>query len=361
MSNSTIQVQPFYDPNRTYQENWDEGPFGDFANNVEYKDQGEPEYELFGHKLYLPFGIPAGPLLTFKFCESAFKKGFDIAVYKTIRPYSHPCNAFPNVVPVKVDGKLTLEQAKKGLVMDDDYHEPIAITNSFGVPSPQPEVWQADMKRAVQSARKGQLLIGSYQATNKGEGEEVFIADWVKGAKMVKETGAKVIEFNLSCPNEGNSQLLCHDTDQVVKITQAVRKEIKNTPMLVKISYFSSNEKLFDFVQKTSSYVSGYATINTIAGAVRKADGTQALPGEGRLVSGVCGAPTKWAGLEMVGRLNEIRAELNLDFKIIGTGGVTTPEDYKQYRAAGADAVMSATGAMWNTDLAKEIKGLELS
>jgi tRNA-dihydrouridine synthase len=33
-----------------------------------------------------------------------------------------------------------------------------------------------------------------------------------------------------------------------------------------------------------------------------------------------------------------------------------TPQDYFDYRQAGADAVMSATGAMWNPHLAQEIK-----
>ncbi len=34
------------------------------------------------------------------------------------------------------------------------------------------------------------------------------------------------------------------------------------------------------------------------------------------------------------------------------------PEDYFEYRSVGADAVMSATGAMWNPYLAQEIKNL---
>ena len=37
-------------------------------------------------------------------------------------------------------------------------------------------------------------------------------------------------------------------------------------------------------------------------------------------------------------------------------GGVMTPKDFKEYRDAGADVVMTATGAMWNPYLAKEIK-----
>jgi len=35
---------------------------------------------------------------------------------------------------------------------------------------------------------------------------------------------------------------------------------------------------------------------------------------------------------------------------------VTTPDDYDEYKAAGADTVFSATGAMWNPSLAQQIK-----
>ena len=50
------------------------------------------------------------------------------------------------------------------------------------------------------------------------------------------------------------------------------------------------------------------------------------------------------------------REKLGLDFAIVGVGGVIRPEDYKAYREAGANAVMSATGAMWNARLAQDIK-----
>ena len=80
------------------------------------------------------------------------------------------------------------------------------------------------------------------------------------------------------------------------------------------------------------------------------------MPGQGRLVAGVCGEPIKWAGLDMVRRLVKLRQENGLNYEVTGVGGVTTPEDYKLYRDAGADVVMSATGAMWNPFLAQEIK-----
>ena len=48
--------------------------------------------------------------------------------------------------------------------------------------------------------------------------------------------------------------------------------------------------------------------------------------------------------------------KLGFDFAIVGVGGVIRPDDYKAYREAGANAVMSATGAMWDANLAREIK-----
>ena len=72
--------------------------------------------------------------------------------------------------------------------------------------------------------------------------------------------------------------------------------------------------------------------------------------------SGVCGHAIKWAGLDMVRRLKAIREKRGASWKIIGVGGVMAPADFKEYRDAGTDVVMTATGAMWNPYLAKEIK-----
>ena len=58
----------------------------------------------------------------------------------------------------------------------------------------------------------------------------------------------------------------------------------------------------------------------------------------------------------MVRRLKKLREEFGYSYTIIGVGGVMNAEDFFEYREAGADIVMSATGAMWNPYLAKEIK-----
>lgn len=275
--------------------------------------------------------------------------------YKTVRTRERKCHPWPNVVPVQVEGDLTLEKAAAGLTQADEYKDPIAITNSFGVPCPPVEFWQADMKKAVEAAGPGQVMIASYQGTNDGNGVEAFIEDFVLGARLVKETGAKIIEINLSCPNEGKAQVLCQDTDMVERIAIAVKEEVGDTPILLKMPYYTDDAALLDFVDRLTKIIDGLCMINTIAGNVRKANGEQALPGEKRLRSGVCGAPIKWAGLSMVKRVAKMREDLGRDFVIIGTGGVTTPADYHEYLEAGADAVMCATGAMWNPGLAQEI------
>jgi dihydroorotate dehydrogenase len=58
----------------------------------------------------------------------------------------------------------------------------------------------------------------------------------------------------------------------------------------------------------------------------------------------------------MMKRLKTLQEKLGTKLEIIGVGGVMTADDYHPYIDAGANAVQSATGAMWNPDLAAEIK-----
>ena len=87
-----------------------------FADGKIFISEGEPKYDFFGHKVFSPFGIPAGPLINGKFVASALDKGFDIATYKTVRTKKYPCHEWPNVLSVSVDGDLTLEKAEEKLV-----------------------------------------------------------------------------------------------------------------------------------------------------------------------------------------------------------------------------------------------------
>ena len=347
----TVQP-PFYDPEKTYEENFDDGPFGSFADGEVLERQGEPRTAFLGRRVFLPFGIPAGPLINGRFVRAAFDKGFDLAVYPTVRTREHPCAPWPNVLAVHVDGDLTPELAERGVAADDDYGHPPAITNAFGVPSTDPDFWQEDMAAALGHARPGQVLIGSFQGTTDADGDvDAYIEDFATAARLVEETGVTILEANLCCPNPGTTSPLCFDQERSRKVVEAIRNEIGDTPLIVKIAYFAEHQQLRELATALDPFIHAVSAINRMPSRISRVGGGA--------LSGVCGAPIKWAGLEMARRLTRLRDENGLDYAVIGVGGVTTPDDYDQYRACGADAVMSATGAMWDPLLAQECWRLE--
>jgi dihydroorotate dehydrogenase len=349
---------PFYNPKKSYEDNYDKGPYAGFADKKVYQHKGEPKYDFLGHKVYLPFGIPAGPLLNSKFVKAAFEKGFDIAVYKTVRADYFPCHPWPNVLSVNIRGNLTLEKAKKPLKGDNNYHEALSITNSFGVPSRKPEIWQEDANRGASYAKKGQVMVLSFMGTVKqNQTQKEFIEDFILAAKLANETGAKLLEANLSCPNIGNEGLVCYNLEATEKVVKGIRKVIGNTPLSLKVGYYRQDSDLAKLAEIANEYANSISGINSLQAPVVTADGKQALPGGAfRLISGICGNSIKWAGLDHVRRLSKIRTENKYKFGIEGVGGVTVPADYFEYKETGADSVMSATGAMWNPYLAQEIK-----
>lgn len=347
---------PFFDPHKTYYENWREGPFNGFADGVVFPVPEEARFSFFGHHVNYPLGIPAGPLVNGKFVNAALDKGFDIPVHKTVRSKTHPCNEWKNVLAADIPGDLTLDMAQKPIVVTSEFKEPLSITNSFGNPSYEPEVWMEDLMKSVEHAKHGQLVMCSFEGTKReGMTSDDYINDWANGMMMLVQAGMKVVEANFSCPNEGAAQLLCFDVPKVRAVAEAIKNKIGDTPLVIKIAYFGE-DALKELVRETGSVVDGYSAINTIPAPVVNPDGSQALPGAHRARSGICGHAVKWAGLEMTRRLKALQDEYSMDYAIIGCGGVMTPEDFREYRDAGADVVMTATGAMWNPYLAQEIK-----
>lgn len=359
---SSSSQQPIYDPAKTYEENFTNGPFGEYHHPIAFHNTRKPMVSFLGHLIHTPFGIPAGPLLNANYVTAALAKGFDVVTYKTQRTVPFEVNPFPNVLYVDVDGDLTLEKAAKSVVgrtTTDAPPEKLTITNSFAVPSRGPEFWVADFRRAQSAVTRGQLVIMSVQGTiQEGFSEDDYYNDFAAATKLAVGAGAKVVELNLSCPNVAGEGVICYDAHAVIEICRRAKAEAPITPLLIKIGYYGPDQQelLETIVRGVAPYVHGIAAINTIAAAVVDDNGEQALPGPGRLKSGLCGAGIKWAGLEMVSRLKALREKLGLNYEIIGVGGVMTPDDYHDYIKAGASLVQSATGAMWNADLAIDIK-----
>lgn len=355
-------MAPFYDANKSYEDNYQKGPFGDFASSPnESLPKGKP-VSFLGFPLDIPFGIPAGPLLNSKFVTAAWRWGFSLSTYKTVRGNDYPCHPFPNVIKVDAEGDV-----KPGdtLVGDNNVSSidvtKDGITNSFGVPSRPPEVWQEDVKNGLAEMKSGNLMILSFMGTKKeGMTAAEYIEDFARAAKFAKDTGAPILEVNFSCPNVGKEGLICNDIETSRAILEAIKSVRGNVPLLVKIGYFPASQQstLEALLEAIQGHASGVGAINTIQAKVTNEKGEQILPGSPvRLMSGVCGAAIRWAGLEMAQRIVEIKNKKGWkDFVVIGVGGVTTPEDYTRYMSLGVDAVQSATGAMWNPRLAMEIR-----
>jgi dihydroorotate dehydrogenase (NAD+) catalytic subunit len=350
--NTMIQQVQLYDDQLDFEINKLTGPFGDYANeSAPYENSGEPRYDFFGTAVYSPFGIAAGPLPTPPFIRAALSKGFDIVTLKTVRTDTFSLNTYPQIRPIQLSGELDLNTT---LRVGDSYTEPLAIANSFGIPSMKPEQWQPDMRESLALPAKGQALLAAFQGTARGKGRDDFVQDHVRGIELVRMTGANIIELNLSCPNEGEEVLACFDTEITTRIVTAVRKANPELKLIIKLAYFSDSAQLKHLVSHIGHLVDGISAINTIPASVVDKDGREVFPG--RAKAGISGAPIKWAGLEMSHRLAQFRHELGLTYKIIGIGGVLSAADFHEYRAAGADIVMSVTGAMWNPNLGAEIK-----
>lgn len=344
------QVQ-LYDDQLDFEENKAKGPFGDFLKGDVYKNSGAPKYDFFGTPVFSPFGIAAGPLPTTQFISAALNKGFDIVTLKSVRTDIFPLNPYPQVRPVQAQGDL---DPSRPVVVSAEYQERLAVANSFGIPSVKPAEWQKYMRESLALPQRGQALLAAFQGTARGKGREAFVEDHVVGVGLVRETGAKVIEVNLSCPNEGEAVLACFDTDITERIVNAVRGAYPEIKLIIKLAYFADDKQLKELVKRIGSKVDGISAINTVPATVIDARGKEVFPG--RPMAGISGAPIKWAGLKMARLLRQFREEFGYKYKILGIGGVLTPADFDEYRKAGADIVMSVTGAMWNPGLAMEVK-----
>ena len=342
-----------YDADKSYEQNYDHGPF--FKGDIPKRTEPKQKIKLWNWELNSPIGIPAGPLLNSNWIKFYAQMGFDIPVYKTVRSISNACHPAPNCVYVNPTEQIALGSKPQLTTVDKPTNlEALTITNSFGVPSKPSSVWMEDVKVANDVMADGQVMVLSFMGTDGADGRDL-VSDYAYTAAMAKEAGGKILETNYSCPNlcGGKAGAIYQDADSSSQISKAIREEIgSSTPFMIKIGNLPY-EQLKEVVKANLPFVDGIAGINTMPGEVRRPDGQQALPGEGRLSSGICGAKINEVSQDFVEKLVKIKKELGADFVICGVGGIMTPQDFTQRLNAGADIAMSATATMWDPYLAQ--------
>lgn len=345
---------PIYDIHKTYLENADEGPF--FSGVIPERKMLPKEkwIDFLGYSVASRIGIPAGPLLTSRWIDLAGKLGFDIPIYKTIRSTEHPCHPLPNMVYVDTHGMIQNEKHPQNALLvrhPSSNLEELAVTNSFGMPSKSPQFLHEDIPRANACLQEGQVMVVSVVGSVRSDC--TFMQDFVKVAQLAKDSGAKIIEANFSCPNVGKSEgCLYMSPTTVAEIGKAIAKAIAPIPLIIKVGVFSSEEHMREvFTAAAKAGIRAISGINTVSMAVVDAAGNPAL-GPNRPTSGICGGPIRQVALHFMESAAKINRTEKLDLTLIGVGGITLPEHFDLFFDAGADAAMSATGMMWDPYLA---------
>lgn len=340
-----------FDPNKSYDDNYRDGPQKSWVANKTFpllRYVNEPRFSFLGQPLHIPFGIPAGPLLNSSFMNAATNAGFCMPTYKTVRSHFYQSHPLPNVLQI-VDASPDAVFSKPLTDLVTASSENFSISNSFGVPSMHPEVWQPDV--CSLALRYGYINSLSFQPTIQPSFED-FLSDARLVARLAGLTRAQMFEINLSCPNEKGLPLY-HDIARVTAVLKAIRQELPSATLIAKIGELSGDE-VVTFVRQTCEIIDAISAINTLRCRILDVAKQPAL-GADREFGGVCGQLIFDRGVFMIKSLASVRRRLGLSNRrlgLIGVGGVFTAAHVQSYLQAGADVVQAATGAMWNLELA---------
>lgn len=379
-----------YNPQLSYEENLRFGPSPEWNRGGRFPKiqyMGQAQFKLFDIPLHLPLGIPAGPLLSSAFVKVALDAGFSMPVYKTVRSRAWQSHPWPNVLRLQNicgaaanptesahqlwnvsssdDARPRVEVAPLYLqdLENPEFVKRLSITNAFGVPSAAPAEWSADFASLPKSGfSAGQMAVLSFQGSRQtNAGWHDFLEDTAHAARLaaacVRQKGGRILEMNVSCPNESGAPIYT-DLIALTETLRAAAEGLVDDPQLkliVKLGVVPE-ENILRTVEVIAKYAHGISAINTVSANIVTSEGKRAL-GSGAEHGGVCGYSIRDQALEMVGKFHRARTSLGLDkedFALIGVGGCTTVDDFHRFLKAGADVVHAATGAMWNLQFASE-------
>ena len=319
-----------------------------------------------------PIGVPASGLTAnSRWIRYFARRGFNVLTYKTVRSSEYGAHRWPHWVFIQdVDpwSKFADRHAVKGdlSVWPKDFTH-FSTANSFGVPSPHPNVWRAEVEQSLSELSNGQLLIVSVMGTAEEHEGTALIDDFVKTALMAESTGARAIELNLSCPNtvrsgtgRGMRPLVCSDAITTEEIVGAVRAALKGTTKLVAKLGYLEKPHLAEVVGRIANSVDAISGINTIQVPITAPNsditpfvGTATDASKLRVEAGISGSAIRNLGEQFVRNLADLRGDAK--FEIIGMGGIMNVSDVGVFRKAGAAAVQTATGACLNPNLPIDI------
>ncbi len=330
-----------YDISKTYGWNYDNVP----AVQPQVDVPACPgDWDFCGVPVASPLGVPAGPLLNGRWILYYAALGFDVLTYKTVRSRQRACYDLPNLLPVESRGL----DHEGSTVRPTEASDSWAI--SFGMPSKEPATWQADVERTRRALGSKQVLVVSVVASPEPGWTMARVADdFAKCARWAADSGAQVVEANLSCPNVCTQEAdLYLAAEASGEIAAEIRARVAEIPLALKIGLFHHRDQAEALVRAVSPHAAAVATTNSIAAHVE---------GEfGGLRRGIGGACISRRCLEELRMLAGVIAGQGSALRLIGVGGVGTVRDVRDRLAAGAHNVQLATAAMLDPMVAIRIR-----
>lgn len=198
-----------------------------------------------------------------------------------------------------------------------EYH-PGCFVNAVGLANPGAHSFLESMRPLKPLSNNKPLIISVM-----GSSPEEFLQ-----CCKILEPVADAFELNLSCPHvKGAGQSVGSDPDLVKKILNILRLNVKK-PLIPKLSPNLSNfEEMVSLCEREGA--DALCLINTVGpGTVVDQDGSPILS---NINGGLSGAGIKPLGLKLVKQ-----AATLVNIPIIGCGGISSPEDVRAYKRAGA-------------------------
>jgi dihydroorotate dehydrogenase (NAD+) catalytic subunit len=304
-----------------------------------------PPVSLFDRTLASPIGIAAGPLLSSKWIEAYARLGYGIFTYKTVRSSAQAAPSPPNLLPCRLgDPSVTVTRPPRRADPAD-----LTLAVSMGLPSPPPEAWRADIKRARAKLGAEQLLIVSVAgtATPGGDGEQLA-QDYALCARWAAEAGADVVELHLGAPNSASERatMVYEDKELAGHIVERARRAAGGRPLLAKLGALSGPRALHELATRLAPWLDGFVLVGGLPRRVVTPEGKPAFPGPGRETAEVAGADLYQPCRVQIEELIAWRKAGAWDRRILAVGGLTTTARARVALESGAAAALVATAAL---------------
>ncbi|XP_050301908.1 dihydropyrimidine dehydrogenase [NADP(+)] [Anthonomus grandis grandis] len=295
-------------------------------------DQVDISVEICGVRFENPFGLAsAPPVTTPAMIRRAFEQGWGFVVTKT---FALEKNEVTNISPRIVRGTTSGHHygPQQGSFLNIE-----VISEKYT------EFWLKGIKELKEDF-PSKVVIASIMCTYTKE-------DWEELARRAEESGADMLELNLSCPHgvgESGMGLACGQKEDTVRdICRWVRNTIK-IPFFVKMTpNITDIVKIARAAKEGGAW--GVSAINTVSGLMGLNSKGEAWPRIGTqrrtTFGGVSGNATRPIGLRAVAAI----AQALPGFPILGVGGVDSAYSALEFMQVGASAVQVCS-AVQNQD-----------